>query len=184
MTYPFNRAYTVSSRKCFDAFRTTSGLVIVRHYPLNEDAVSKELGYFVCDVERSGPFCMLGEARAVAYGDPWYIGYLAGASFNRGFPEYVREFNAAFLALPALPSREIPHASSDPDIVVRAIDTKEHGTYLAIVNVGLKSKSSVTIHLPREGKVIDAATGELLATAAKTIRLSFHPCQLRALRIE
>jgi len=184
MTYPFNRAYSVSSRKCFDAFRTVSGLAVVRHYPLNENSMSKELGYFACDVERSGPYCMLGEVRAVAYGDPWFIGYLAGGSFNRGFPEYARAFDEAFLALPALPSRELAGAASVSSIVVRAIETKKHGAYLAIANVGLTSQSDVEIRLPREGKIFNAATGAVLAEKAQTIRLSFHPCELKALRVE
>ncbi|MGD8238109.1 MAG: hypothetical protein PVH68_06120, partial [Armatimonadota bacterium] len=135
MTYPFNRAYTVSSPKALGAFRTRSGLAALRHGPLNENTMHEELGYFVSDVELAGPFCMLAEARAVAYGDPRYIGYLSSSSFNRGFPEYVRAFNAAFLALPALPSEIVDDASPDPDIVVRAIATEDHGTYVAIVNV-------------------------------------------------
>jgi len=183
MTYPFNRAYTVSSPKAFDAFRTTSGLAIVRHYPLNEHSDEKKLGFFVADVERAGPYCMLGEARAVAYGDPRYIGYLSSSSFNRGFPEYVRAFNAAFLALPALPSEVLKSASSDPDVIVRAIRTKSRGTWLAIVNIALTEKKNVTITLPRPGPVTDAATGEPLSPRNGSLRLSLYPCQLRSLHI-
>ena len=57
----------------------------------------------MADVERAGPFCMQAEAVAMANGDPTMIGYLVGNNFERGFPMYVRDFNANFLALPALP---------------------------------------------------------------------------------
>jgi len=183
ITYSFNKAYTVSSSDGFETFRTPSGLAIIRHYFLNENEMEGKLGYFCADVERSGPYCMLGEARAMAHGDPRYIGYLASNCFNRGFPEYVRAFNTAFLALPALPSRILDDACSDPEVIVRAIDAKEHGTYLAVTNVGLESKENVTIHLPAAGRTCDAATNTVLKTDGTSLRLSLHPCQLRALRI-
>ena len=184
MTYPFNRAYTVSNPKAFDAFRTVSGIAIVRHDPLNESVMEKKLGYFVSDVERAGPYCMLGEVLAVAYGDPWYLGYLAAASHNRGFPAAVRAFNAAYLALPALPSKLLPNAASDPAVVVRSIATPRHGTWLAIANTALVEKPNVTIKLPVEGKVTDAATGEASPSANGLVELSIPPCCLRALHID
>jgi len=184
MTYSFNRAYTVSSARAFDAFRGPSGLALVRHYSLNENAMEKKLGYFVCDVERAGPFCMLGEARAVAYGDPRYIGYLAASSFNRGFPEHVRAFNAAFLSLPALPGVVEDGACADPEVVVRVIRTIGHGTYLAVVNVGFEAKEGATVVLPAAGSVTDAPTGAPLQVTDGNLRLSLGPCELRALHIE
>ena len=48
------------------------------------------------------------------------LGYLLGGNLGRGFPQYVREFNANFLALPALPSERLSGASDDKEIVVRA----------------------------------------------------------------
>ena len=188
LTHSFNRAYTVGSPKTFDAFRSPAGLAVVRHYPLNANMMfdaddQPKLGYFVADVERAGPYCMLAEARAVAYGDPTYLGYLVGLNFNTGFPEYVRTFNAAFLSLPALPSKVLPGAASDPEVVVRAIPTDRDGTYLAVVNVGLAGKEDVAVELPGEGTVTDAATGEALARDGDEITLSLYPCQLRALRV-
>ncbi|HUT35452.1 MAG TPA: hypothetical protein VNE39_18330 [Planctomycetota bacterium] len=187
LTYTCNRLYTVSSPKAFDDYRTKSGLAIVRHYSLNENEMNvgkdEPLGYFICDVERSGPYCMMAEARAVAYGDPWYLGSLTGNSNHRGFPEYVRAFHAAFLALPALPSEIVPNAASDPDVVVRAIRTPKHGTYLAIVNTGFAAKSDVAVALPAQGKVEDAATGQPVPTDGSKLTLSLRPAELRALRI-
>ncbi len=183
LTYSFNRAYTVSSPKAFDAFRTQAGLAAIRHYPLNENAMDSSLGYFVADVERAGPYSMLPEARAMAYGDPRFIGYLAASSFNRGFPEYARAFYAAFLSLPALPSAMLPNAASDSEVVVRAIRTKAHGTYLAIVHVGLSEKRGVTVTLPTKGKVVDAATGKPLDVRNGKMRLSLYPCELKAVHI-
>ncbi|MDF2439403.1 MAG: hypothetical protein JWN98_387 [Abditibacteriota bacterium] len=183
LTYSYNRAYTASSVKAFDAFRTRSGLAAIMHHPLNEHSMEKSLGYIAADVEYAGPYSMLSEARAMAYGDPRYLGYLAASSFNRGFPEYVRAFNAAFLALPALPSTLLPAASADPDVVVRAIKTPQHGTYLAIVNVGLQDKR-VYLTLPGKGKPFDATTGQPLTVADGKLALALYPCQLKAIRMQ
>lgn len=189
MTHCFNRGYTVASAKTFDAFRGPAGLAVVRHYPLNENMMfdkkdQPKLGYFVADVERAGPYCMLAEAWAMAYGDPNYIGYLAGNNFNRGFPEYMRNFNTAFLSLPALPSRVLAGAADDPEVVVRSISTEEHGTYVAVVNVGFERKDKVVVTLPHFGQVADAATGHAVPVEDGQIILSMYPCQLRALRIQ
>lgn len=184
LTYPFNRSYTVRSEKAFEAFRGPAGLALLRHYPLNEHAMHESLGYFVSDLERAGPFAMEGEALALAYGDPTSIGYLSAASFNRGFPEYVRAFNRAFLALPALPSKRLPEACADAQIVVRAIDAKEHGTYLAVVNVSRVEKKEIVVKLPKAGAVSDAATGAAVPSEGGAVRFSMYPYEVRALRVK
>jgi len=184
MTYTFNRACTVGSAKAFETFRTRSGLAAIRHYCLNENEMEKKVGYFVSDVERAGPHCMMAESRAVAGGDPRYIGYLASNSFQRGFPEYARAFNAAFLALPALPSKVLEDASSDPEVVVRAIPTERHGTYFAVVNTGLRAKGGVRLALPGTGSVTDAATGFTLRRLGLSVRLDMGPCELKALSVK
>jgi len=188
-TYTFNRLYTVSTPAGFDAFRGPSGLAIVRHYPLNENEMfsgnEKEIvGYFVSDVERAGPYCMISEARAMANGDPTYIGYLMGNSYQRGFPEYVRAFNAAFLALPALPSVVDRTASADPDVVVRLIKTPKHGTYAAIINTSLKEKPNAIVKLPPHSKAVDAVTMKPLRTAGASVSFPLYPGELRSLRLE
>lgn len=190
LTYTFNRLYTVANSSAFDAFRGPSGLAVVRHYPLNENEMysgpqkQELLGYFVSDVERAGPYCMLAEARAVACGDPRFLGYLMGNSCNRGFPEYVRAFNAAFLALPALPSAVVKEASPDPEVVVRAIKTPRHGTYFAIVNVALTAKANLSLTLPATGRLSDAASGAALPAPNGRLVLTLYPGELRALRSE
>lgn len=184
LTYPFHRAYSVARPEPMDLFRGPAGLALVRHYPLNENMMGEEFGYFVIDVERAGPYCMLAEARAVANGDPTHLGYLAAASFNRGFPEHVRRFNAAFLALPALPSKVLNGASSRPRVVVRAIRTEEHGTWLAVVNTGLETVERAEITLPAPGTVTDAATGEDLSPEDGVLTVSLGPCELRALHLQ
>ncbi len=187
LTYTYNRLYTVGSPRPFDAYRTRGGLALVRHYSLNEHEmnVGKEepLGYFIADVERGGPYCMMAEARAVAFGDPWYLGSLTGNSNHRGFPEFVRRFHAAFLALPALPSETVPNAASDPEVVVRAIKTPKHGTYVAIVNTGFGEKRGVVVTLPAQDKVEDAATGEALHADGGKLSLTLHAAELRSLRL-
>jgi hypothetical protein len=187
LTHAFNRLYTVASPKTFDAFRAPSGLAVIRHFSLNENMMVDKndapiLGYFVSDVERAGPYCMMAEAMAMANGDPRMVGYLASRSYARGFPRYVRSFNTAFLSLPALPSERLAGAASDPEVVVRTIRTKQHGTYYAIINTGMGDKAGVDIQLPA-GKTINAATGEPVVAVAGKVRLSLHPFQLVALQI-
>jgi MYXO-CTERM domain-containing protein len=152
MTYPFNHQFTTKSEAPFDAFKTRSGLAMIRHFTLNENTMTtggdSAIGYFVSDVDRAGRFSMLGEAQALAFGDPKYLGYLAASSFTRGFPVPARQFNAAFLALPAVDSQILPGAASDDEVIVRSYETAKHGTFLAIVNTAMTPKYDVVITLP------------------------------------
>jgi hypothetical protein len=187
-THPFNRLYTVSDPRTFDAFSGPAGLAIIRHYTLNENMMftrddKEKLGYFVGDIERTGPYCMMAEAMAMANGNPTHIGYLSGGNFGRGFPEYVRAFNTAFLSLPALPSEVVVKAASDPSVVVRSIKTPANGTYLAIVNTAMGDKK-VTVTLPTNGKIIDAVTGKAIAVNGGKVQLSLYPFQLQSLHIQ
>ena len=192
LTHCIHRAYSAISPATFDAFRGPSGLAVVRHYALNEDMMfdaddGEKLGYFVCDIERAGPYCMLTEVLAMAHGDSTYIGYLVGSNFNRGFPEYVRAFHAAYLALPALPSRVLEGASSDLEVVVRAIETEAHGVYLAVVHTGYEAKARVALRLPQDliphgWHVRDAVTGHTLPVTDGRITLDLAPCSLQTLR--
>ena len=187
LTYSFNRLYTVASKKALEEFKAKSGLAIVRHYGLNENEMNDNndpvLGYFVADVERAGPYCMISEARAFANGDPRFIGYLSGNSFNRGFPEYVRKFNAAFLSLPALPSKIQDNAASDPEVILRIISTPKNGIYAGIVNTSLSQKN-VSVQLPQCQKVIDNVSGKILTLIDGKITVSMYPGELRSLKLE
>lgn len=190
-TFSFNRAYTVGDAAALEEFETPSGLAMIRYYSLNEHMFRSDsdrkhdgpLGYFVTDMERTGPFVMLAEARAMANGNPRTIGYLAANSFNRGFPQYVRNFNAAFLALPALPAPRVEGVSPDADVVVRKINAGPHGTYYAVVNTGYQSKKNLLLKLPSGGRVVNAATGEVLPSTSAGVSLDLYPCQLVALHV-
>jgi hypothetical protein len=188
LDYTYNRLYTVGSPRTFEPYRNKTGLTIMRHYSLNENemTVGKNdlLGYFIVDVERAGPYCMMAEARAMAYGDPTNLGSLTGNSNKRGFPGYVRNFHAAFLALPALPSEVVANASSDPEIIVRSIKTEKNGTYYSVVNIGFGAKKDVVVTLPAGGRLQDAATGKDLASDGAKLTLSLYPAELRALHIQ
>ncbi len=189
LTYGFNRLYTVASSEPLDLFRTSSGLAIIRHYALNEDMMydkndKPKLGYFIADIEHAGPFCMMAEAMAVAKGDPTMIGYLMGGNYGRGFPDYVRNFNANFLALPALPSRLLKNVCDDSEIVAREIVTPTNGIWLAIVNTGWGEKKEVKINFKGDGIACDAITDEILTTKNHFITLSLYPFQLKTIRIE
>jgi hypothetical protein len=141
------------------------------------------LGYFIADVERAGPYCMMAEAHAMAHGDPTMIGYLVGSNFGRGFSEYVRNFNANYLTLPALPSRIVKEAASDSEVVVRRIDTPNRGTWVAVINTSLHHKQDVTVAFP-EGHVTDAVTGQPVKATGGRMAINMYPCQLRSFRVQ
>lgn len=184
MTYPFNRMFTVNEPEAFELFRGQSGLAMIRHYPLNENTMDDLLGYFVTDVDRTGPYGMLSEALAVANGDPWNIGYTSSFIYNRPFPDAVRRFNANFLALPALPSKILEKAASDQEVVVRQIDAGKSGAYYAIVNTGMTGKKNVTVRLPKAGRIVEAATGTVLAENAMSATIALEPYELRSLQVQ
>jgi len=183
LSHAFNRSYTTLSPETLDTYRTPAGLTIVRHFSLNENMMFDKndnsiLGYFVADIERAGPYCMMAEALAMANGDPTMIGYLVGCNFGRAFPEYVRNFNASFLALPALPSNILRDVSDNPAIVVRAIETAAHGTWHSLVNTALNAVDA-TITLPGKD-ITDAVTGEPIPANGSELTATFYPCELKA----
>jgi hypothetical protein len=189
MEYVFNKMYTVPEPDWFQEYRTQSGLACIYHYCLNEDMMTNSsdtdiVGYFVSDMELAGPYCMLPEARAVANGDPYYIGYLSSNSFNRGFPGYAREFNANFLALPALEMTTETSATAVEGVVVRSITTQSDGTWLAIINTSFEDKEAVEITLPVSGAVTEAVTGDSVTVTGGKITLDLWPGQLKTLRIQ
>jgi hypothetical protein len=164
LTYPIGRLFTVARAELLDRYRSQAGLTVVRHYTLNEDDHDRakgpsglpfdgQVGYTAVDVDRAGPHVRLLEARALAQGDPRNLGYLCASSFSTGFPGYVSRFNAAFLAVPALPSNVVDSASSDPDVVVREIRTTQHGTYYFVVNTAMETRTGVNVRFPVEGAV-------------------------------
>ena len=187
LTHAFNRNYTVQDPRSLDDYSTHSGLAMVRHYAINEhmlfDAAEKEkLGYSICDVEHAGPYCMMAEALAMANGNPTMIGYLTGTNFGRGFPKYVREFNANFLALPAMPSSIVPNAASDAAIVVRRIDTEKDGSWLAVVNTSMEPKTS---RIKCDGtEVKHAVNGKPQPMTNGQFELTLYPFQLKSFHID
>ncbi|WP_309384346.1 Ig-like domain-containing protein [Cerasicoccus frondis] len=188
LTYSYSRGHMAENDAGLELFRTGNGLAMVRHHNLNEKLMTAPdeeelLGYFVADMERTGPYIMMAEALAMASGDPRYIGYLTATSYTSGSPGYVRAFNRAFLALPALPSEVETGAASNSNVVVRSIDTTGYGTYLSVVNTSFDDVTAVTIDLPATGSVIDAATGELLVANDNEITLDLYAFELRALRL-
>ena len=192
MTYTFNDMYTVSDTDSMAAFATKSGTAAIRHYCLNEDTMRDAdgkdmLGYFVTDMELAGPYITLPEARAVANGDPHYLGYLASNTFNRGFPGYVRAFNANYLALPALPSQRRDDLSHTSDVVVRTIKTVDKGTWLAIINTGLSEIENAEISLPTNGndvEIVEAVTRSVLAPVNGRLTMPLYPGQLKTVWIK
>jgi len=198
VTIPINRAYTVGSAPVLEAFDDAVGgnLAVARMHYLNEDRLVTAavdaahtwgdnglIGYFVADIERAGAYSMLEEALAVANGNARFIGHLTGNSFNRGFPLFARRFYAAFLSLPALPSNVVESAADHSDVVVRRIDTLDHGTWFAIVNAGRTTLSDVSITFGETGHLVDSATGILIAENVSSWNVDLEPFELRAFRL-
>lgn len=189
MTYPIGRLFTVTNPQALEDFRAASGLTVVRHTPLNEDEdpngspspFDHLVGYIATDTDHAGPNMMLVQARAIAYGDPRNLAYLCASSFSTGFPEIMRRFDQAFLAVPALPSTKLDHASSDPDVVVREIPTPKSGTYYYIVNTSMQSKAGVSVEFLAKGSVTNLVTGE--KEAGTTLKLDLDAADLRAYRV-
>jgi len=191
MTFPIGRLFTVANPQLLEDFRAKSGLTVVKHYTLNEDNKDPAsdpspfdhlLGYISVDCDRAGDHLMLQQARAVANGDPRNIAYLAGSSFSTGFPEVMRRFDQAFLAVPALPSTRLENAASDPEVIVREIPTNGKGTYYYVVNTSMDKKKAITVNLPKAGKVTNLVTETPEAKNALTMDLD--SAELRAYRVD
>jgi hypothetical protein len=192
LTYPMGRLFTVARANVIEPYRTRAGLAVVRHYTLNEDNHDRtkgksdlpfdgQVGYVCVDTDRAGSHVRLLEARAVAEADPTHLGYLCASSFSTGFPGHVRQFNAAFLAVPALPSRIVTDAANDPEVVVREIPTPHHGRYYLVVNTSMHPKSGVIVHLQGQGAIRDLLEHRELSTTS--LRLDMFSAELRSYHI-
>jgi regulation of enolase protein 1 (concanavalin A-like superfamily) len=188
MTYPTGRLFTLEDSALLDDYRCASGLTTVRHYALNEDNATGtpspfngQLGYLSVDCDRASHHLMLQNARAVAKGDPRNIGYLSASSFSTGFPEIMRRWNQAFLAVPALPSTVVSGAASNPAVVVRRITTTGQGTYFYVVNTSMSAVSGVTVTLTGSGTVKNLVTK--VNEAGLNLTLNLDSAELRAYRV-
>ncbi|WP_165250836.1 hypothetical protein [Paludisphaera soli] len=192
MSFPMGRLFTVESAALLETYRSGAGLTAIRHYTLNEDDHDRlkgtsslpfdgQMGYVSTDVDREGPYVRLLEARAVAKGDPTNLGMLCASSFSSGFPGYMRRFNQAYLAVPALPSKVLPDAADDPSVVVREIPAGPHGTYYLVVNPSMQPRAGVTVTFPADGEPRDLV--ERRELSGKSIRLDLDPGELRSYRV-
>lgn len=191
MTYVMNKLYSVAKPEWMEAYQNGTGLAMIRHFSLNEnntndhsdawDGMGNRIaGYYVANMEAHGPYSMLAEARALALGNPYYMGYLSSNIFNRGFPGYARAFNANFLALPALPMDTVDGYTSDPHIIMRRIITPGNGIWIAAINIGFHDKLAARITFPYSGGTIKTAVGGQTVTVndSNSISLDMYPGQL------
>jgi hypothetical protein len=193
MTYPIGRQFAVAGQEPIGSYRAASGLTVVHHFTLNENDEGWEkldaqarlsqpfqdmVGYAAVDVDRAGPLALLGEARAVAYGDPRNIAFLCGSSFSTGIPEEMRKFLLAFQAVPALPSTVVKDVASDSATVVREIKTPRHGTYYLVANPTWNTRNGVGIKLRVKGKVTNLVTRANVPSGTFTLDLA--PASLHA----
>jgi DeoR/GlpR family transcriptional regulator of sugar metabolism len=105
---------------------------------------------------------------------------LCASSFNTGFPEAMRRFNQAFLAVPAVDSTRLTNASNNADVVVRQFTTQGFGTYYYVVNTSM-SAATATVTLPASGTVTELVTKATLPSA--TLNLTLAPAELRSYRV-
>lgn len=189
-SYTLNRLY--SADPAMEEFRTGAGLTCVRHFPLNEnemetkqgDKMESPVGYFISDVERFGAFSVLPEVAAVAKGDPTRLGYLTGSTFQHGFPQYVRAFNQAYLALPALPSVLIQQEKYGKEWV-RKIEASQNRVWYAVCNLAYTDQSVQIDDLPQGKTLIDCVTGNRISIPRSgTVKIPFGPMSLRSFRLE
>jgi hypothetical protein len=190
MTFPMGRLFTVSHPPLLDEFRAASGLTVVKHYALNEEHEEDNVepspfghlvGYISVDCDRAGNLLMLEQARAMAYGDPRNIAYLSGSSFSTGFPEVMRRFNQAFLALPALPSERVTEMVRDEEVVVRKIVTPKDGTYYSVVNTSMQRKEKVVLTFPEKSKIQNLVTNS--PETGSTLTLDLDAAELRSYQV-
>ncbi|MDZ7616909.1 MAG: hypothetical protein U1E05_07895, partial [Patescibacteria group bacterium] len=188
LSYTIHRSYSADTD--MDLFRTKAGLTAVRHFALNEhelnvqqaDKQFEPTGYFIADVERAGPFCVMPEVSAVAKGDPTAIGYLTGNTFQRGFPRQVLAFNRAYLALPALPSRLI-QAEKYGKEWVRKIDAGENRVWFAVCNLAFEPARIPVDGLPA-GVLVDCSSGEQIPIRNGSATVSSEAMSLRSFRLQ
>ncbi|OGV74200.1 MAG: hypothetical protein A3K19_08845 [Lentisphaerae bacterium RIFOXYB12_FULL_65_16] len=181
--YPF----TCGNTSYLDFFRTGEGSAVCLWWIYNEDANrNHNIGWNCPGLdgnEPAGRYCMLDEVLAMAASDPFIMGPRIG-TFNRGFPEYAREFAAAFRALPAVPSR-IVKACEAPGVVVRRYDT-DKGIYLAVINTG-QGLEPVRVELATDvlgGTALrDLVTGGSLSGADGRLVLTLAPVSLTAFAV-
>jgi regulation of enolase protein 1 (concanavalin A-like superfamily) len=193
MTYPIGRLFTLDDvttggAPLLTSFKCASGLTVVRHYTLNEDngevdpmPLDGQLGYLSVACDRAGNHLMLQQARAIANGDPRNLGYLEASSLSTGFPEIMRRFNQAFLAVPALPSTVVSGGANNTNVVVRRITTTGQGTYFYVVNTSMSPVTGVTVTLSGTGTVKNLVTNT--AESGTTLNLNLDPAELRAYRV-
>lgn len=189
--YSYHRLFSVSDPLVHEKFSNKSqGTAMIQHYPLNEHMLCKKangkeeaiVGYAIADMEKAGRACMQNEIMAMAKGNPYYLGYLVGSTYSRGFPLAVRDFDINYLALPALPSKEVPNACFDPTVVLKEIRTPNNGTYYAVIHTGDTNKK-VTINFPDSCEYI---THVISGSESKgpTLELRLKPWQLIAFHVK
>ena len=194
LAMPVNRMYSVKDPDAFKAYADKNGMVtMVRHHSLNEHNVyykadgkdTAPIGYDMNDTEKAGRASMMIEVTAMANGDIANIGYLIGSCFARGFPSIAREFNVNFLALPAMPSKIVEGACSDPEVVLREINCGTKGRYYALVHTGKTQKKGVVVKLPGSPTSVEfPAYGKSKKLDDGTITFNAKPFQLLALRVK
>ena len=93
------------------------------------------------------------------------------------------DFNANFLALPALPSKVVANASADKDIVARVIDAGAKDKWVFAVNTSPNAKTGVTINFGA-GKLQPLSDSAAKGTVTgASVKIDLRPYQLVSFKL-
>ncbi|MBU1734572.1 MAG: hypothetical protein KJ692_04965, partial [Verrucomicrobia bacterium] len=190
---PVHYKYTADNPKFLNFFKTGEGVAVGNAFPYNEESFHMNcFGLFAAStIEHAGPFCMMEEILSMANADPTRIMVNMHEPLQRGFPQYARDFAAAYLALPAVPSEVLADAvqPQDKEIVVRQYKT-DYGTYLAVINRAFDLKErQVKITVKAESAAVasvqDLVTGKDIPFEPEgpgriSLAVATQPMQLRS----
>ena len=128
------------------------------------------------------PFSMALELLSWFHGDARVLTWTA-YTYGRGFADAHRRFAQAFLALPAVPGRELD--TGDPDVKARLYET-DKGVYLGVAYKGFSSRR-IEVRLPASlGGWTDQVTGRPADIRrdgdAVVLAIDAQPMQLDAFR--
>ncbi|MFH1476073.1 MAG: hypothetical protein ABIH24_01070, partial [Verrucomicrobiota bacterium] len=190
---PVHYKYTADNPKFLNFFKTGEGVAIGDAFPYNEELFVGNCYNLAAAsaVEHAGPFCMMEEILSMAHADPTRIMINMHEPLQRGFPQYARDFAAAYLALPAIQSEVLADAVQPQDnaIVVRQYKT-DYGIYMAVINRAFDLKErQVKITVKAEPAAVatvqDLVTGKDLTFEPDgrdriSLAVAIQPMQLRS----
>jgi CHU domain-containing protein len=148
--------YQASNKAYQNFFRTGAGVGICINVLGLESMTRRrnpKRNNMVWKIVHGGAFSMTEEVLSMVASDPVVIYYPRWFVYENPFPKYVRRFNKAYTALPAIKPVIIDDALNvaDSKVVVKKYPT-QFGNYLAVINAGYTPKEiELLIDIPANG---------------------------------